>query len=439
MEQNSWDLKGGLDDPLPGLTRATLRLGYNDYQHQEIEVEEHDSDHDEDHDHDHDEDHDNDHDHDHEPTTFDIETFQARLELETAPLAGWAGAVGVQYDDQDFVATGEEAFVPPNETESIALFALQERSFGDLTLSIGGRLEQNDVTAELDDHDNDHDHEHEHEHEHDDDDDHDHDHENGFDIDDRTFTTWSASAGALWQIDDSWQTSLNFSRAERAPSATELFANGPHLATFSFERGDPTLNEETTNAWDLGIHRHAQAFDFEVNLFHKDITNFIFLEETGEERDGLPLRQTRQENVEFYGLETTATWRIHDTALGDFDLRGTYDLVRAELDDGDDLPRISPDRFLAGLDWHRGPWRGGLEWQRVFRQENVAEFEGDTPGYNLLNASLAYTIDLDPVSLELFAQGRNLGDNEARVHTSFLREFAPLPGRNFRFGVRGRF
>jgi len=134
-------------------------------------------------------------------------------------------------------------------------------------------------------------------------------------------------------------------------------------------------------------------------------------------------------------------WQIHDTGLGDFDTRLAYDIVRAELDDGHDLPRISPQRLTAGLDWHSGPWRAGVEWQRVFRQDQVAEFEGETPGYNLINATAAYSFGLGEgrVPMEVFIQGRNLGNNEARVHTSFLREFAPLPGRNVRLGLRGRF
>ncbi|MEE4638220.1 MAG: TonB-dependent receptor [Wenzhouxiangella sp.] len=425
MEQNTWNLKAGLDDPLPGLTRATFRLGYSDYRHFEIEMEGDE--------HDHEEDHDHDDEHDHEPTLFDLETLQARLELQTAPVAGWAGALGMQFDSQDFITRGEEAFIPPNETDAVALFVLQERRVGDFTLSLGGRIEQTDVSADIEHHGHDEAHDHDHGHDHDD------DHGSAFDIDDRTFTTWSASMGAIWRISEEWQSTLNFSRAQRAPSSTELFADGPHLATFSFELGDPTLGKETTSAWDLGLHHYGRDLHLELNLFQKDVKNFVFLDDTGELRDGLILREFRQGNAEFYGLEALATWRIHGTRLGDFDLRTSYDVVRGELDSGANLPRISPQRVLVGLDWHTGPWRGGLEWQRVFRQDKVGEFEGETPGYNLTHATLAYELSAGRNTAEIFLQGRNLGNNEARVHTSSLREFAPLPGRNLRVGLRGTF
>jgi iron complex outermembrane receptor protein len=432
MEQTSWDIKGQLDDPLPGFTRARIRLGYNDYRHREIEVEE------EGHgEHDHDDEH------DHEPTQFDVETYQARLELRTEPVAGWEGAIGVQYDQEDFVAAGEEAFVPPNETDAIALFLLQEQQFGNVNVSFGARLEQTEISADLpahDDHDHEHDHDHGHEHEeHGHDDHHEHEFDFDFDRDSRKFTNWSASLGAVWQMSERWQSSISLARSQRAPSATELFSNGPHLATFSFEVGNPDLNRETTLSWDLGLHRHSDFFDFDIDLFYKQVDDFIYLAETGEEVDGFDLRLATQEDAELYGLETQATWKLRDTAAGNFDLTAGYDMVRGELDAGGNLPRISPQRVTAGVDWFNGPWRAGVGWQRVFRQDEVAEFETETPGYNLVNARLAYAFNVGTVPMEAYISGQNLGDNEARVHTSFLRDFSPLPGRNFRVGIRGEF
>ncbi len=438
MEQKSWDLKAGLEDPVPGFTRATLKLGYRDYQHFEIEMEgdEHGHEHEEDHDDDHSDD---EHGHMHAPTLFDVETFLSRLELRTAPVADWNGAIGLQIESQDFKTDGEEIFIAPNQTDTMAVFALQERSIGDFTLSVGARLESTDVSVDPSDHDHEH-HDDHHEDHHDDHGHHDdHHHDEHSDVDERSFTTWSASFGAVWEINDLWRTSLNISRAQRAPSATELFADGPHLATFSFEKGTPSLRKETTTAWDLGLRRNSDNLDLELNLFQKDVNNLVYLEDTGEMRDGLTLREFKQDNGQFYGLEALATWKLHETGFGDFDLRTGYDLVRGELDDGSNLPRISPERLTVGVDWGTGPWRGGVEWQRVFRQDRSAEFEGETPGYNLTHATLAYQFTLGRNWAEIFFQGRNLGDNEARVHTSALREYAPLPGRNFRFGIRGSF
>jgi len=419
LEQNRFDIKGALERPLPGFSRALLRISYNDYIHREIEqahesAEAHEMagfllDEDDEHDQDH----------DHEGTVFEVDTFNLRLEMQHEPIAGWTGAVGLQYDDEDLGAEGEEAFIPSGNTESWALFTLQERQVGAFTWTLGARVEDTRVRAETD---NDHD-------------DGDHD-----DLpESRSFTSVSASAGALWRINGAWQASLNYAHAERAPSQTELFADGPHLATFTFEQGDSTLDTETTNGLDVIVHRHGDFFDFEISAFYNDIDDFIFLAETGEFADGLPVRQANQADAAFYGVEAGAVWQWRDTAFGDFDLNLGYDWVRGRLDRGENLPRISPSRFSAGVDWHLGAARASLDYQRVSRQSDVAPEEAPTDGYDMLDINLGYRFDLGAAGLEAFAGVANLFDEEARVHTSFLKNFAPLPGRNYRFGLRGRF
>lgn len=434
MRQRSWDVAAGWDSPFAIFKQGRLRLGYNDYEHREFDVggEGHDDGHDDDHDDDHDDGHD-----DHgEGTIFEIDTFQARLELETLEFAGWSGALGASFENQDFKVEGAEAYIPNNETRSWALFALQERTLGDFLLNVGARFERTEVklTGVLDPHDD-----------HDDDPGHDDDHDDHTDDvfaeigDKRTFNTWSLAAGGLWNVTDRVKAGINLNHAERAPSAAELYSNGPHLATFSFEIGDPDLNKEVTNSIDFSLHRHIAGLDLEATLFYKDIEDFVFLEGTGVERDGMPVRVTHQEDAEFYGMELQAGWEIHDTALGNFDLRAGYDRVRGEIDGGDDLPRISPDRVSLGIDWHRNSWRGNVDWYRVDDQDRIADFETPTDSYDMLNAGLAYRLESRLPSLELFLQGRNLTDERARVHTSFLKDFAPLPGRNIIVGVRGYF
>lgn len=426
LEQTRWDAKGALNDPLPGFTRATLRTSYSDYTHAERAVGEgHDEEGDA---------HEEDHEHagDHAHTVFDVEAWNARLELEHRPVAGWRGALGFQFEDETLAATGEEAYIPDGDTRSWALFALEEKRTGPLTWTLGGRVERNEVEVDelLEEH-------------HEEEDDHGHDgHEDAHEAEGptrRSFTTLSGSAGVLWRIDDRWQTSLNYSYAERAPSQGDLFANGPHAATFTFERGAGDLDEEVTNGLDFIVHRHGEDFDLEASLFYNAIDDFIYLDETGESLDGLPLRQTRQQDATFYGGELLAVWHLPRTAAGHFDLRAGYDWVRAELDSGENLPRISPARYIAGVDWHRGDLRGSLEYQHVTDADDLAPNETPTEGYDMLDLNVSYFFDLGGAELEAFAKLSNLLDEEARVHTSYLKNFAPQPGRNVGFGLRGRF
>lgn len=439
MEQTSYDVKAGLIDPLPGFNRLTFRMGYNDYHHEEVEMaaDGGDAHADDEHgDHDDHDDHDG-HSESIHGTVFDIQTTQARLELESQPFAGWVGAFGLQYDDQDFNSVGAEAYVAPNTTESLALFGLQEKTWGDVTVSVGARLERTDIEADLmhaDDHHDDHLGDEHHDDEH-----HDDHSEFEFGQDHREFDAFSSSLGGIWRMNALWQTTLNLSYAERAPSASELFANGPHLATFAFERGSDALDKETSVAWDWGVHRHSANFDFKANAFYKDIDDFIYWADTDDMLDGFPLRLATQADATLYGTEVVATWQIHETSLGDFDVHASHDWVRGKRAGGENLPRISPQRVQLGLDWHAGPWRAGVDWQHAFDQDKTAHGDPETPGYDLVSARVAYRFDLEDVTLTAFVEGKNLTDDEARVHTSYLRDYAPLPGRNFVAGLRGEF
>lgn len=421
LEQTRWDLKGRLRDPLPGFVAATLRMSHNDYIHSEIEREAEPAVHgheavlmdDED-------------EHEHESTVFDVDAFHSRLELEHRAVAGWRGALGIQFEDESLTAQGEEAFVPSGETRAHAVFVLEEKETGDLTWTLGARAERNRVRVDAQDHEHEDDHAGEEEPEQD-------------GPLRRSFNAYSASAGALWRMSEQWQASLNYSRAQRAPSQSELFADGPHAATFTFEQGDPDLSKETTNGFDLIVHRHSRSFDFEISLFYNDISDFVFLDETDQTRLGMPVRTTRQNDAKFYGGEIRGTWQLHDTSAGDFDLRVGHDWVRASLDRGGRLPRISPRRLSAGVDWHRGNARASLDFQHVSRQDRTADNETETAGYDMIDLGLGYRLPLRHGELELFVRASNLLDEEARVHTSFLKSFAPLPGRNYRVGIRGRF
>lgn len=408
LEQTRWDAKGALNDPLPGFTRATLRASYSDYTHAERAIEAGDPESEAEHAH----------------TVFDVEASSVRLELEHRPVAGWLGAAGFQFENEKLVAMGEEAYVPDGDSLSWALFALEEKETGPLVWTLGARLERNEI--EVDELIENHAHEPEQ--------------DEGHDAPlRRTFTTVSASAGVLWRIDQRWQSSLNYSHAERAPSQSDLWANGAHAATFTFERGDAGLDKETTNGLDFIVHRHGEAFDLEASLFYNAIDDFVYLDETGELIDGLPLRQTQQNDATFYGGELEAVWHLPPTAVGHFDVRAGYDWVRAKLDSGENLPRISPARYRAGIDWHRGPLRAALDYQHVTRARHLASHESPTAGYDLLDVNASYFFAAGRADLEVFVKLANLLDEEARVHTSFLKNFAPLPGRNLNFGLRARF
>lgn len=389
LDQDRYEFRAGLWQPIELLDEVRLKFVRNDYQHIEFEGDE-------------------------VGTTFDVEATELRLEARHAAIGRLSGALGLQYEDTSLEAIGEEAFIPAADTTSTGLFLIEEFDLDDVTLSGGVRVQQDEVELA-----------------------------NGpmmGGIDSRDFDLFSVSAGAVWRFAPDWQLSTNWQRSERAPTQEELFANGPHIATQAFEIGDPTLGEETSNNFDIGIHKYAGPFHFRADVFYNDIEDFVYLANTTEVEDGLPVQVWSQADAEFWGLEAEASLKFEETAAGEFELRVFGDTVKADIDAGNgNVPRLSPTRLGSGVDWHRGNWRANVQYYRVFDADDTAEFESETNGYNMLTANLAYRWYVGASEVELFVKGANLLDETQRVHTSFLKEVAPMPGLNLTAGVRARF
>ncbi|MBY4598767.1 TonB-dependent receptor [bacterium BD-1] len=341
-------------------------------------------------------------------TRFDNDGLEARIEAVQRERNGWRGAFGLQFGHRDFSAAGDEAFVPPSVTRDLGVFALQEKDFGDFKLELGARHDR--VRTDPDG-----------------------------DAPTASIGATSLAAGGLWRFSESLHLGVNLNRAERAPTAEELFSDGPHVATQSYELGDAALDKEVALSGELGLHLHHGRFDGSVSVFRTQFTDFIYLADTGSEIDGLPARAWVQGDAVFSGWEAELGVELADNASGLWQLRLFADHVDASLDDGGRLPRIAPGRVGAGLDWNRGAWRARVGVVRVSKQDEVALMETPTDGYTLVDAGLTYHWDVGSAGWEAFLEGRNLGDQEARVHTSYLKDFAPLPGRNVMAGLRVAF
>lgn len=375
LDQRRVDLQGELlrsAGPFEGLK---VRLGRAEYEHAELEGAE-------------------------VGTRFESETLEGRLDLVQRRRGRLSGTVGIQASTSDFLALGEEAFVPPSTTDLLALFAFEELDFGRVRVQLGGRWETQDVRPEGD-------------------------------LPDRSFDAVSASVGSVLDLDARHSLAATFSRSERIPTATELFADGPHAATRAFEIGDPDLDKEVSLGLDLSLRRREGRVTGSLTGFYNHFEDYVFERFTGEVEDGLDVIRFTQRDAEFWGLEAQAIvdlYRGEETHLG---LELTGDTVRAELEEtGEPLPRIPPLRLGAGLDFHGGRWRAFGEVRWVDEQDRVSDNETPTDSYTLVNGSLSYRFLAGESVIDLILRGRNLTDEEARVHTSFLKDEAPLPGRD---------
>jgi iron complex outermembrane receptor protein len=388
MKRYRADLRGQIDLGDGFFDNVQTRWGYSNYTHTEFEGDE-------------------------IGTVFDVEGIEGRIELVQSRRGGWQGAIGGQFSHVDFEAVGEEAFVPGNTTDSYALFTLQEVDFEPFHAEFGARFERTDIDAT-----------------------------EALGIA-RDFNTFSASAGLSYALVenalDDLRAGINVSRAVRAPSAQELFANGPHIATQQFEIGDADLESE--EAW--GIEGYVRgtlgAAELSASIYRTSFDGFIFLSETGEEEDGLELFAFQQQNAKQFGLEGEISMPLVET--GDFsllaDLRADY--VRATLADGSPVPRIPPVSLLGALEAQFGHIDARAEVQRFSKQDRVSEHETPTDGFTFVNLSLAWHPLEGNDNLTIIAQADNVFDVEGRRHSSFTKEFVPLSGRNFKLSARASF
>jgi len=385
MTQDRYELKGGLNDLFGEGGNLRYSFGHTDYEHTEWEGDE-------------------------PGTLFTKRANEGRVEASFAFGNGWKTAFGVQGSDSTFAAVGEEAFVPKTDTKSIGVFGVARNTWGRFQADLGARVDQ--VKYDTD---------------------------TGLS---REFHPGSVSLSGGFRFNEQWRLTANLDHAERAPAEEELFADGPHIATLSYEVGDAELKKEKANQLELGVDYRNDWVDAKVSAYYNRYNDFIYLADTGgqwyfdEEDEYLPIRQWSQADAIFHGFEGEATFHLANNDTGAWDLRVFGDTVRARLDQGGNLPRIAPSRFGAQFRWEAERWRASLGATRYARQDKVAEGETPTDGYTMVDAHVAYHIDSGTTAWEVFLDGNNLTNQEARVHTSFLKDEVMLPGRNATFGVR---
>lgn len=381
MQQDRYDLKAEKSIAFGAFDRLRLRATYNDYAHRELEGAQ-------------------------TGARFQQDAYDARLSFDHAEFAQWRGTMGAQYVSLDFTALGEEAFAPPSTTQQAALFVFEKRALGPATLELGARAENQRIDPESA--------------------------SPGYDA-----TAWSLAAGAVQPLGEIYSLALHLTRTQRHPQAAELYAYGPHLAIGRFEIGDAGLAKETANTLDVTLHRHPEkAAHWSASVFYNDFADYIYGRRLDVELDGLPAYAYTQADAEFYGFEGEITLPLANSAAGDFEVRLAGDYVRGRLKSGGDLPQIPPLRYGLELHHERRRLHLGLEVYRYDEQDRVAADERPTDGYTMLDADVSYRFPAGRGDLLVFLRGSNLLGEEARRHTSPLKEIAPLPGRSIHFGVR---
>jgi iron complex outermembrane receptor protein len=421
VRKDQYNVRSSVVEPVPWFSVANLKFVYTDYKHDEIDG-------------------------DTVGATFKTKGVDSRIELVHQAIGPVQGSIGSQVFYKELSVLGEEAFLQPTETLAAAGFIFEEVKLTPVRVQLGARVEYDSVSIDS----------------------------SNPELTsltspsqkDQEFLPVSGAAGAIYDFAKDWQLALNLTYSQRAPTAEELFARGPHDATFQFIIGDPNLDVEINRTVDLSLRRTAGIVTGFISGYYTSYDGFIDFTATGEIEDNLPVYIYTPKNATFYGGEGRLDFHLLPLSItrpsepadfksvknvitrgeettqknpNDLYLRIQADYVHAEDSSGEPLPRITPFRYGISLNYESEHWLASIEGWRVDAQNRVAEFETPTPGYTFFNASVGYKFQWGRTYNYVFARGTNLLDAEARDHLSFLKEVLPLPGRGVVVGLRTTF
>ncbi len=392
MQQQRLDLDSLLKNPAPGLKSLRARLAYTDYRHDELDPA------------------------GQPETRFSNRAWEGRLDAEHQAWAGWRGRFGLQTENSNFSAlnagTGAPDTVRPTRSNSVAVFMAEERDFGPWNASFALRGESLSRTPDIGQA--------------------------------RSFWLGSAAAGVTRTLPQQFKAGATFTSGRRAPAVDELYANGPHDATGTFDRGQSNLASENSQTLELNLGQENQRANWKASVYQSRIRNYIFgrltgamLDENGAPGGDFAERIYSQADATVRGAELQAAYNRRGQG---FSLSGFADVSRGEFDAGGNLPLQPAARVGAELGYRRAAWQGTVSAVHAFRQNRLASFETNpAPAWTRLDASLAWQVNTAGQIYTLFLQGRNLLNQDIRLATSLLKDVAPQPGRNILLGLNARF
>ncbi len=391
LTQTKVDLRGGLTAPTDLIESIKLKIGATDYSHIEYTGN---------------------------PflgNTWNSNSLETRIELNHQPIGPLKGQWGLQTVNGVTQAIGAEVIIPRTSILNVGLFGVETWVTDPLTYDIGFRIEPQNVTP---------------------------DSASGFAA--RQFLPISGSLSGLWALEEAHHLSLALTESQRGAQAQELYVHGPHDAVQAFEIGNPNLHMESSYNLEGGYTFQQAGYAFQLNLFNNWVNDYIYSQYTGTfdtqggSASGLPILKVTQGNAVFKGFESSALIPLMDNHWGLIDLNLFGDYTRGELiNQGDgNVPRMPPLRFGAQLDYARAAWSSYLRVTRGQAQNDNALNETPTAGWVLLNVGIEYQAKtFQEGQLLVYLKGNNLLNENIRNSPSYLKNYAPEPGRGVQLGL----
>jgi iron complex outermembrane receptor protein len=400
LKQTKYDFKAQLNKPFSFADKIKFKFGYTDYQHTEFDGS--------------------------VPSTqFLNQSYSSRLELEQRPIGIVTGTIGFQSNNTQLSALntdGSAPLIPKSNSNNYGLFALESFTLGDVKYDLGGRIESVTISAQNASH--------------------------------KSYFPISGSASALWKITKQHHLSLAATHSQRAPQVQELFSNGVHDATRSYELGSANLGKEFSNNLDLGYRYHGEVVTAEVNLFNNWASDYIYQQRADylfntngnaftstsvcpTNGNCIPVQVSQQAGAVFKGYEAQLKFPMMKNHYGVLDLNVFSDYTRGTFNNGGNVPRMPPLRYGVQLSYEKNEFSSNIRVTRGEAQTHAGVNETSSPSYVLVNFGTQYHIaSVANTDIMLFANAKNLLNENIRNSTSYLRNFAPEAGRSGEVGIR---
>jgi len=383
LKQSKYDFKSELKKPVNFAELLQTKLSYTDYQHTEIADGV-------------------------ASAFFTNKTYESRLEMTHNPVGIFKGLLGFQALASDFAAINKASnavIVPETQTTSYGVFALESFKTGVLANQVGLRVEDTALLPES--------------------------------MQSLNYTPVSASVASVWDLNEKNSLNLAITRSQRAPQVQELLVDGYHDATRSYEKGNINLHEETSYNLDLGYKFKADWVKAQLDLFHNWAVDYIYQQRNGQFIQGAAVLESRQADATFMGYESKLVFPVLQNKWGFVDLTLFSDFTRGQFVNDTDVPRMPPLRFGLQLDHSVGLWASSIRLTRGEAQVYAGEYDTPTTGYLLLSMDTQYKVlGVKGADVMVFAKANNLTNELIRNSTSYLRNYAPEPGRGVEIGFR---
>ncbi|HVF46062.1 MAG TPA: TonB-dependent receptor [Pyrinomonadaceae bacterium] len=396
MRRNNYRFRGGFRELKGPIRDGNFYIDFTKYRHEEIETADGV---------------------DEVATNFFNDTFSYRALFQHANYGKFSGRFGFEGFRRNYLTEGAEQLVDGRVRQNnFAVFALEEIGLDRIAFQLGARVETNRYNPE-----------------------------NSARYVGRDFTGFSAAAAVKFRLAEGTSFIANVTSAYRAPALEELYNEGAHIGTVTFEIGDQGLARERSTGLELSLRQRVKRLRVNGSFFVYHIDNFIFLAPQDDDDDGnvdvednLPIGAYRQSNARFIGADITVDGDFRSW-LGAFFVA---DIVKATLREADiPLPRITPARVRAGLDLR---YKGlSVRPEAVFvgakKADDIFSLETPTAGYGLFNLNASYTYATQHTAHTFSIATSNLTDRLYRNHLSFIKSLAPEAGRGARFSYTLRF